>query len=101
VPPEIEEAGLKEEYDSVMAKAKMAWEKIAAKFPYEAQYVVPLGYRKRALFAMNLRELHHFIPLRTGPLGHISYRLIAYRCYEEVAKVHPILAKYIKVNQVP
>jgi thymidylate synthase ThyX len=47
---------------------------------------------------MNLRELHHFIPLRSNKKGHWFYRMIAQECFKEIEKVHPFLAKYIKVN---
>jgi thymidylate synthase ThyX len=47
---------------------------------------------------LNLRELHHFISLRSGKKGHISYRRIAQDCWREIEKIHPLLAKYIRVD---
>jgi thymidylate synthase ThyX len=81
-----------------MERAAEAYEKIAKEFPEEAQYIVPLAFRKRTLFTWNLRELHHFIPLRSGKKGHISYRRIAQQCFKEIEKIHPLLAKYIRVD---
>lgn len=97
-PKEIREAGLEKEYDKVMDKAAGLYNKLHRRFPDEAQYVIPLAFRKRTLFTWNLRELHHFISLRTGIKGHISYRRIAQACWQKISKIHPLLAKYIRVN---
>jgi len=97
-PEEIIEAGLKDQYDQVMSKADATFRKISKRFPFAAQYCVPLAYKKRTLITMNLRELYHFVKLRTGPAGHVSYRRIAQEIYRQVKEVHPLLAKYIIVN---
>ncbi len=97
-PQDIVDAGCEVDYKTAMERAAETYEKIAAQFPDEAQYIVPLAFRKRTLFTWNLRELHHFIPLRSGKKGHISYRRIAQQCFKEVEKIHPLLAKYIRVD---
>lgn len=98
VPNEIGEIGYGDKFRKAMESASEAFEKIHGKFPKEAQYVVPLAFRKRTLFTWNLRELHHFIRLRSGREGHVSYRRIAWEVYREIKRVHPALAKYIKVD---
>jgi len=80
-----------------MEEATRTYEKISKKFPDEAQYILPLAFRKRLLMTLNLRELFYLIPLRTSVLGHASYRRVVSKIYDEVNKVHPILAKYIKI----
>ena len=97
-PEEIIEAGLENDYRQVMEKAAGLYLKLYPEFPHEAQYVVPLGFRKRTLFTWNLRELHHFISLRSGPKGHISYRRVAQACWQKLNEIQPLLAKYIRVN---
>ena len=97
-PEEIVEAGMEEKYKEVMDKAANLYSTLYPDFPNEAQYVVPLGFRKRVLYTWNLRELHHFIPLRSGTKGHISYRRIAQACWQKLNEVQPLLAKYIRVN---
>lgn len=97
-PQDIIDAGCEAQYRTAMEKAAAAYEKIVKIFPDEAQYIVPLAFKKRTLFTWNLRELHHFIPLRSGKKGHISYRRIAQQCWREVEKIHPLLAKYIRVD---
>ncbi|MFH0956615.1 MAG: FAD-dependent thymidylate synthase, partial [Candidatus Aenigmatarchaeota archaeon] len=99
VPQELKEAGLDGKFRELMEKAEVAFKKICRKFPKEAQYVVPLAYKKRMLMTMNLRALHHFITLRSGREGHISYRKVAWAMHDEIARVHPELARYIRVDR--
>ena len=97
-PPEIIRYGLLSKYDECMAHAQATYRAIEAEFPREAQYVLPLAFRKRVLFTWNLREIHHFVQLRSAKQGHISYRHIAQQVFKEVERVHPLLAKYIRVD---
>lgn len=97
-PEDIVEAGFEDKFKECMARAADAFNQIKKESPKEAQYVVPLAYRKRVLITANLREWHHFIKLRSSKMGHISYRRIAQEIYQEIRKVHPILAKYIQVD---
>ncbi len=98
LPEEIAEAGLSKDFKEVMDRAAELYHKLLPEFPEEAQYVVPLAFRKRTLFTWNLRELHHFIALRSGSKGHISYRRIAQACWQKLNDIQPLLAKYIRVN---
>ncbi len=98
MPQEIAAIGYEKRFREAMDAAATAFERIAASLPKEAQYVVPLAFRKRTLFTWNLRELYHFIRLRSSKEGHISYRKVAWDIYNEVRRVHPLLAKYIKVD---
>ncbi len=97
-PRELAEAGLAEKFAEAMEAAKTAHVAVHARFPEEAQYLVPMAYRKRILITWNLRELHHFISLRSGKKGHPSYRRIAQLCYHALAEIQPLLAKYIRVD---
>ena len=98
MPEDLPEAGFEKKFSEAMDKAHAAYEKIYEKFPKEAQYIVPMAYNKRTLFTWNLRELHHFISLRSGKKGHISYRRIAQECWNKLNEIHPLLAKYIRVD---
>jgi len=98
VPKDVVAAGVETEYRLAMEKAKVVYDRVREKYPLQAQYLLPLGFRKRFLISMNLRELYHFIKLRTIPLAHDSYRRIAYRVYEIVKERYPLLAKYIVCN---
>ena len=103
-PPEVDSAGLTARYDSVMDRARDAAVKLAARDAAEAeeqsQYVIPLAFRKRTLFKMDLSEAIYISELRTGAAGHFSYRNVAYAMYEAVAQRYPALAKYFRVTDV-
>ena len=98
IPKDLIDAGVKDKYVKVMDKAVELYKKISGKYPLQAQYVLPLGFKKRFLITMNLRELHHFIKLRTVPFAHESYRKIAYKMYEIMKEDYPLLSKYIVCN---
>jgi thymidylate synthase ThyX len=99
IPQEIIEAGFKDKFEECMRMAVEAFNKISKDFPKEVQYVVPLAFKKRTLFTWNLRELDHFIKLRSSKEGHASYRKIAQQVFDEIEKVHPFLARYIRVDK--
>jgi thymidylate synthase ThyX len=97
-PEEIEGYGVGTTYREWMDRAAEAHRIIAADFPREAQYLLPLAFRKRALFTWNLREIHHFVELRSGKQGHVSYRQVAQQVFRELERVQPLLARYIRVD---
>jgi thymidylate synthase ThyX len=59
--------------------------------PFEAQYVVPLGYRVRYNIRLNLREAYHLIELRSAPQGHPDYRHTSQEMFRAIQAVHPLL----------
>jgi thymidylate synthase ThyX len=103
-PEDIDNANLAARYDAAMARARDAAAHLAARSADDAeeqsQYVIPLAYRKRALFKMDFAEALYISELRTGPAGHFSYRNVAYAMYEAVAKRYPELARYFRVTDV-
>jgi thymidylate synthase ThyX len=103
-PPEVEAAGIRSEYDVAMKRAASAVETLSAAGGVEAaqnaQYAIPLAFRKRTLFKMDFAEALYISELRTTPAGHTSYRNVAYAMYEAVAAKYPALAKYFRVHDV-
>jgi thymidylate synthase ThyX len=99
VPDDLVAYGFGEAFRTCMERAAGAYACIAEECPLEAQYVLPLAYRIRVLFTWNLRELCHFIRLRSAKQGHFSYRRIAQQVYAEIERVHPALARYIHVDR--
>jgi hypothetical protein len=103
-PEEVNAAGAAESYHAAMQKTADTVASLAKSEHPEAaqnaQYAIPLAYRKRTLFKMDFAEAVYISELRTGPAGHISYRNVAYAMYEAVAKKHPALAKYFRVTDV-
>jgi len=66
----------------------------------DAQYLIPLAYRKRTLFKMDFAEVVYISELRTTPAGHWSYRKVGWEMYEAAAKRYPGLAKYFRVHDI-
>jgi len=104
VPDEVNAAGVRASYDAIMRHTAEAVEKLSGRPVAEArenaQYAIPLAFRKRTLFKMDFAEVVYISELRTGPAGHFSYRNVAYAMYEAVAKKYPALAKYFRVTDV-
>jgi thymidylate synthase ThyX len=103
-PDEMEAAHLASRYNAAMTRARDAATRLSSLSVKDAdaqsQYVIPLAYRKRALFKMDLAEAVYISELRTGPAGHFSYRKVAYAMYEAVAQRYPEMAKYFRVTDV-
>ena len=104
MPSEVEAAGVRSDYESAMKRAETAVRKLSASGGEEAQqnaqYAIPLAFRKRTLFKMDFAEAVYISELRTTPAGHTSYRNVAYAMYEAVAAKYPALEKYFRVHDV-
>ena len=94
----ITEAGFGSEYEAAMESASQMFEKLYAFSPDVAQYIVPNGFNRRVLAQFNLREAFAFCQLRTAANAHFSIRRVAQKMYEEMARVHPLLTKYMKLH---
>ena len=103
-PPEVDAAGIGPVYNHAMSQASEAVEKLSARGGDEArenaQYAIPLAFRKRTLFKMDFAEAVYISELRTTPAGHASYRSVAYAMYEAVQQKYPTLGKYFRVHDV-
>jgi len=106
-PDDIASAGLAARYDAAMDRARHIATRLSTRPVAEtveaieqSQYVIPLAFRKRALFKMDFAEALYISELRTGPAGHFSYRNVAYAMYEAVVRRYPDLAKYFRVTDV-
>jgi len=51
------------------------------------------------LAQFNLRDAFAFCQLRTAANAHFSIRRVAQKIYEDISKVHPLLAKYMKLRE--
>jgi len=103
-PEEVAAAGLREHYDAVMERVQEAFTQLkrtaAEDAGTDAIYLLPLAFRKRTLFKMDLAEAAYISELRTTAAGHFSYRRIAYLMYEAVAQRYPALARHFRVTDV-
>jgi len=99
MPTEYETFGYAAQYGELMARAAQTYSRLhEAGLAHEAAYALPLATRIRALFTWNLREVTHFIELRSARQGHPSYRKIAQEVYHAVAAAHPLIARYMRPN---
>jgi thymidylate synthase ThyX len=94
-PPAIAAGAARAPYAAAMAAAG-SW--VAAQPEAAAAYALPLGYRKRSLFKMDLAQLAYIAELRTAPGGHISYRRAAWAMFEALRARHPELARELRVT---
>ena len=101
---DLEDAGVSARFAAAMHRTQTAVENLSKREKPEAeenaQYAIPLAFRKRALFKMDFAEAVYISELRTTPAGHVSYRNVAYAMYEAVARKYPALAKYFRVHDV-
>jgi thymidylate synthase ThyX len=103
-PEEVNAAGLAGDYHAAIESAAAAAESLSQAHGREArenaQYVIPLAFRKRTLFKMDFAEVVYIAELRTAPGGNRSYRNVAYAMFEAVAKKYPALEKSFRVHDV-
>jgi thymidylate synthase ThyX len=95
----VTEAGFGSRYEAAMEAASQMYEKLYRFDPAVAQYVVPNGFNRRVLAQFNLREAYAFCQLRSAANAHFSIRRVAQRMYEEMARVHPLLTRYMKLPE--
>lgn len=104
IPEGVEEAGVLPLFHQALKGAQTAFGELSqAKIPdaeATASYLLPLATRCRALFKMDFAEALYISELRSGPAGHFSYRRVAWEMYQAVAKKHPSLSKYFRVNDI-
>ena len=98
IPRLVTEAGFGLKYEAAMQSAIQMYEKLYAFNPDVAQYIVPNGFNRRVLAQFNLREAFAFCQLRSAANAHFSIRRVAQKMYEEMASVHPLLTKYMKLH---
>jgi thymidylate synthase ThyX len=103
-PADVVDSAFAGRYAAAMQRAADAAIQIASRLTEtgqdacDAQYMMPLAYRKRTLFKMDFAEAVYISDLRTAPAGHFSYRQVAWQMFQEVARKHPELAGYFRVH---
>ena len=96
-PFELKDAGLTEPFNEAISRFREAYDVIRREVGLEADYMIPLAFKKRTLYKMDLREFYHIVELRSKPGGHMSYRNIVLDMYNLVKKQHPMLVKHLRV----
>ncbi len=98
VPREIAEAGCLDIYTDAMRNASLMYEQLVRYLPAVASYIVPNGFNRRVLCALNLRELFHFAKLRCNANAHFSIRRIGRGMVERIQKEHPVFSAHLCVG---
>ncbi|EKD26696.1 MAG: hypothetical protein ACD_79C01058G0003 [uncultured bacterium] len=96
IPQDIIDSGLDKKFTKALNEASKAYDIISKEYPLQAQYVVPMAYRIRWYFKINLRSLVWMCELRSAPQGHINYRKIAQEITRQVCKIHPEFSPFFK-----
>lgn len=100
VPDLVSEAGFEDEFRSCFELSAKLFYALSTVDEFQAQYATLFGHRMRYRFIMNLRQLFHFLELRTGPTGHPGYRKICNKMFDILKVVYPLSgAGMIFVNQ--
>lgn len=86
-------------FDALMERARELWRRLSADEPHAAACFVPMAYRVRFALRMNLRECEHLVRLRSSKAGHLSYRRAAWALHDEIARVWPSLAPWLRVDR--
>jgi thymidylate synthase ThyX len=91
-PPEIDEAGLRDDWDLVIdASEAMERELLEAGLEEVAPYAVSMAHRVRFVMQMSAREAMHLTELRSQAQGHPTYRRVAQAMHRAIEAVHPSL----------
>ena len=89
LPPEIEPAGARSDWERVMEGSAALFATMAddpSIGATAAQYAVSMAYRIRFYLHMNAREAMHLIELRTTPQGHPVYRRVCQEMHRLIAE---------------
>jgi thymidylate synthase ThyX len=96
IPEDMEKCGMKKEFQEAMKESAECFSKMEKLHPFAAGYIATNAHYRRVLATMNLRELATFIKLRSAPFAHFTIRELALEMLEELRKVHPEFAEFIR-----
>lgn len=90
--------GLPARYARALDAARAAADALARRQPLAAHYLLPLAFRVRALFKMDLAEAAYIAELRSAPSGHFAYREAAWQIYAALQERYPAFAARLRVS---
>ena len=86
VPPVFERFGLKEDFLKIIEKVNKFYSKISKRNEKYLEYILTNSHRRRVYVKMNLRELYHFIRLRSDIHAQWDIRNLSEKIKNEVMK---------------
>lgn len=87
-----------ERYDQTLRETADAVSRLETVSPLAAHYLLPLGFKRRALFKMDDAQAAYMIETRSGVNGHFCYRKAAFEMWQELERVQPEIAKWVRVT---
>ncbi len=97
IPEEVRQAGAGPDYERALEISRGEFERLESEgLAAAAPYALCLGYRIRYLLDLNAREAMHICELRSGREGHPTYRAVAQAMHEQIAAVHPAIARAMR-----
>jgi len=97
-PEMIKQMGLADVYDAGMAQAGQLVRDLEREVGVVAHYLIPFAYRSATLYKMHLAQAAYLTELRSGVMGHFSYREVACQMYNQLAKRFPFLEGKFRVT---
>ena len=94
-PQALHDAGIAENYQTVMADALGAMQQLPEP---AAHYLLPFGARSRFLFKMDFAEAEYISRLRSGVKGHFSYRQVAWEMKQKMEQLEPELGRLMEAT---
>jgi thymidylate synthase ThyX len=90
--------GQVERYDRAMKETAGAVGSLEPQSLAAAHYLLPLGFKRRALFKMDDAQAAYMIETRSGVNGHFAYRKAAFEMWQELDRVQPEVARWVRVT---
>lgn len=97
-PQMVSDMNLRFSYDCDMQNVGEKIRKLKEEIGIEANYLIPFAYHSSTLYKMHAREAAYMTELRSGVMGHFSYREIACEMHRQLLEREPMLAKYFRVT---
>ncbi len=98
LPEDLMDLGLAEAYQDAMLGAQAAWVDLDAEDPYNAEYTVPLGYRVRSLWTVDLRQLLQIIEARSAKANPMRVRRIAHALFRTASGILPWMRDVARID---
>jgi flavin-dependent thymidylate synthase len=92
----MDDKGFLMPYWEIMKRSKDLYDEIKEQHgPDVAQYVLTNGHKRKVVFQINLRELYHFVRLRSDHHAQDEIRKISNMMVDEMRKRFPIVASML------
>jgi thymidylate synthase ThyX len=98
VPSLIQRSGFGKLFCTALERADALYRSLAQWNPSVAAYITPNAFNRRVLVTLNLRQAFHLCALRSAPKAHFAVRRVAQRIAQEIRRVHPTLAAFLRVD---